>query len=190
MPHAGNSRVYISQRRQLHCIGYHERRTRLNAHQMFRCLGHVWTRIFPYRGGNESLALCGTSWSYMECNIMNHVLCQEKQATAQLVLVVSDARSHDHCAKQPSLNASLFTLTHFSDTYQLISRSAHCEISPHSANSRSSIDVIVQGWPQQYSDSWHTQQADREQLFKSFFYCCTVHFDNIKILITNKCPLY
>jgi len=22
------------------------------------------------------------------------------------------------------------------------------------------------------------------------FYCCTVHFDNIKILFTNKCTLY
>jgi hypothetical protein len=135
------TRVYISQRcQQLHCIGYHERRTRPNTHQMFRCLGHVWTRIFPYRGGNESLALCGTSWSYMECNIMNHVLCQEKQATAQLVLVASDAGSHGHCAKQPSLNASLFTLTHFSDTcvYQLISRSAYCKISLHTANPRSS----------------------------------------------------
>jgi hypothetical protein len=84
---------------------------------------------------------------------MNHVLRQEKQETAQTVLVPSDRGSHDHCAKQPSLNASLFTLTHFSDThthththtYQLISRSTYCEISPHSANSRSSIYVIVQG---------------------------------------------
>ena len=84
---------------------------------------------------------------------MNHVLCQEKQVTAQLVLVASDAGSHDHCAKQPSLNASLFTLTHFSDTYQMISRRAYCELSPHSAYSRSSLDAIVQGWPQQYSDS-------------------------------------
>ena len=83
---------------------------------------------------------------------MNHVLRQEKRATAQLVLVASDTGSHDHCAEPPSLNAAVFILTHFSDTYQLISRSAHCEISPLSANSRSSTDVIVQGWPQQYSD--------------------------------------
>ena len=81
---------------------------------------------------------------------MNHVLCQEKQATAQLVLVTSDTGSHDHCAKQPSLNASLFTLTHFNDTYRLIS-SACSEISPLFANSRWSVDVIVQGWPQRGS---------------------------------------
>jgi hypothetical protein len=31
--------------------------------------------------------------------------------------------------------------------------------------------------------------ADHNQHF-SFFYCCTVHFDNIKILFTNKCTLY
>lgn len=79
---------------------------------------------------------------------MNHVLCQEKQATTQLVLVASDKGSHDHSTKQPSLNASLFTLTHFTDTYQLISRSAYSEMTPFSANSRSSIDVTVQGWPQ------------------------------------------
>jgi len=132
-------------RRQLHCVGYDERRARLNTHQMFRCLGHVWTRIFPYRGGNESLALCGTSRSYMECNIMNHVLRQEKQATDQLVLAASDTGSHDDCAEPPSLNASVCTLTHFSDTYQLIPRSTYWEISPLFANSRSSIAVIVQG---------------------------------------------
>jgi len=88
----------------------------------------------------------------MKCNIMNHVLRQEKQATAQLVLAASDTGSHDHCAEPPSLNASICTLTHFSDTYQLISRSAYCKISPLFANPRSSIVVIVQGWPQQYSD--------------------------------------
>ena len=29
----------------------------------------------------------------------------------------------------------------------------------------------------------------RGNIVISFFYCCTVHFNNIKILFTNKCTL-
>jgi hypothetical protein len=39
--------------------------------------------------------------------------------------------------------------------------------------------------------SWnYSQISTATTLHLPFFYCCTVHFDNVQILFTNKCTIY
>jgi hypothetical protein len=38
-----------------------------------------------------------------------------------------------------------------------------------------------------FSVIWHNSQIT---ILQFFFNCCTAHFDNVKILFTNKCTLY
>jgi hypothetical protein len=104
----------------------------------------VLSHIVEVMNHYHSVEPVGAMWS--EASWI--MLCVKKASNSPASSAASDTGSHDHPTKQPSLRASSPTQrnTLYRHTWTFCS-----EMSPLSANLRSSINVTVQGWPQRGS---------------------------------------